>query len=147
MAVGAWSFSPYCRWDQAHVRIDAFQESGSSDALAVTAQGLGSRTLTAGANVQWSVPQPWGLWLPYLRLEMSSRQDRPSSGATGTLLSDNSALLIPSAGDERNRFGAVALGFTVVTQRATTAFVDVQTGFAQQGYRIQRIGAGLRFEL
>jgi outer membrane autotransporter protein len=147
LASGAWSLSPYCRWDQAHVRIDAFQESGSSDALAVTAQGLSSRTLTAGANVQWSVPQPWGLWLPYVRLEMSSRQDRPNSGATGTLLSDNSALLIPGAGDERNRFGALALGFTVVTQRATTAFFDVQTGFAQQGYRIQRLGAGLRFEL
>jgi uncharacterized protein with beta-barrel porin domain len=146
-AVDAWALSPYCRWDEARVRIDDFQESGSSDAVAVSAQGLSSRALTAGVNVQRTVPQPWGLLVPYLRVEMSGRQDRPHSGASGGLLSDNSALLIPGAGDQSNRFGSMALGLTVVTQQGATAFLDYQTGFAQQGYRIRRLGAGLRFEL
>jgi hypothetical protein len=56
-------------------------------------------------------------------------------------------LLIPGPGDERNRFGSFALGLTAITQRSYSLFLDFQTGFAQQGYRIQRLGAGVRFEL
>ncbi len=147
VVLGAWSVSPYLRWDQVRVRVDAFQESGASDALAVGAQALRACTLSAGANLQWSVPQSWGLLLPYLRMEWSERRDRPGGEVGGRLLSDNSALLIPGAGDERSHAGSVAVGFTALTQRSFSTFVDFQTGFAQQGYRIQRLGAGLRFEL
>jgi outer membrane autotransporter protein len=145
--LGAWSLSPYLRWDQVRVQVDAFQEFGSTDVVSVGAQDLQSSTVSAGANLQASVPQSWGLLLPYIRVELSSRQDRPGGSATGRLLADNSPLLIPTPGDERNRFGAVAVGLTAITQHAWSLFVDFQTGFAQQGYRIQRLGAGLRFEL
>jgi outer membrane autotransporter protein len=147
LVIGAWSVSPFVRWDAVRVRVDAFQEAGSSDAVAVEAQRLRSQTLSGGANVQFSVAQSWGLLLPYLRVEWSERQDRPGGQAGARLLADNSPLLIPTAGEERRHSGALAVGLTAVTQRSFSAFLDFQTGFAQQGYRIQRFGAGLRFEL
>jgi outer membrane autotransporter protein len=145
--LGAWSLSPFVQADQILTRVDAFEESGSSDAIAVDPQKLRSNTLNVGFNVQFSSAQNWGLLIPYARVELSQRQDRAGGEPRGRLLSDGTALLIPSPAEGSRRYGSIALGITAVTQRALSAFVDFQSGFGHSGYRAQRFSLGLRSEL
>jgi outer membrane autotransporter protein len=145
--LGAWSLSPFVQGDQILTRVDAFEESGSSDAVAVDPQRLRSSTLNVGFNVQFSSAQNWGLLLPYARVEFSQRQDRVGGDPRGRLLSDGTALLIPSPAEVNRRYGSIALGITAVTQRSLSAFVDIQSGFGHSGYRVQRFSLGLRSEL
>jgi outer membrane autotransporter protein len=145
--LGAWSISPFVQADRILTRVGAFEESGSNDASAVDSQKLRSSTLNAGFNIQFSTAQSWGLLLPYARVELSQRQDRMGGESRGRLLADGTALLIPTPAEGDRRYGSVALGITAVTQRALSAFVDIQSGFGHSGYRVQRLGLGLRYEL
>lgn len=146
-AFGPWSIGPYVRVDSVTSDIDAFEEHGSEAAVSVGAQRTRSNTFNIGAQTQLSVPVSWGVVLPYLRLEASRRSDSTQQAATATLLSDNTALLVPSDADTRGSYGSVALGVSGVNQGGISWFADWENGIAQKGYRTQRFGFGLRFEL
>ncbi len=145
--VGAWSIGPYARWDNVTSDIDAFNETGAPTAVSVSSQRTRSNTLNVGAQTQVSVPTSWGIVLPYVRLELSHRNDSHSRNPGATLLSDNTSLLIPAAVDARDNFANAAAGISGVNQGGISWFFDYETGLAQQGYRTQRFGLGLRFEL
>jgi hypothetical protein len=100
-----------------------------------------------GANAQYSIPVSWGVVLPYARVEWTRRTDSGSASASARMLSDNSALLVPSGDDKGRSYGAWAVGASTLTQHGVSAFVDFESGFGQQGYRIRRIAAAVRIEM
>ena len=144
---GPWSIGPYVRWDNVTSRVSAFDESGSASAVSVGAQRIQSNAINAGAQTQLSLPVSWGILLPYVRLELSHRNDKTRQAATATLINGNTTLLVPTAADTSGTYGNVALGVAGVNQGGTSWFADYETGVAQKGYRTRRIGLGLRFEL
>jgi hypothetical protein len=93
------------------------------------------------------VPVSWGLLLPYLRLEATRRTQHTRDAATATLVNGNTTVLIPTDADTTSGYGNVALGVSGVHQGGMSWFADFETGVAQKGYRSQRFGLGLRFEL
>ncbi|HEY0818064.1 MAG TPA: autotransporter outer membrane beta-barrel domain-containing protein [Rhizobacter sp.] len=147
MSFGAWSLGPYVRIDSITSRVQAFEESGSSEALSVSAQTVRSTTYNLGAQLQTSVPVSWGLVLPYVRLEATRRTQSTRDAASATLVNGNTTVLIPNDADTRSGYGNVALGVSSLHQGGMSWFADVETGVAQKGYRSQRFGLGLRFEL
>ncbi len=146
-SMGAWSIGPYVRWDSITSSVDGFDETGSDSAVAVSAQRLTSRALNIGAQTQLSVPVSWGVLLPYVRLELTHRSEALQQAPTATLLSGNTTLLVPSVADASGSHGSVAVGVSGLQQGGMSWFADYETGVAQKGYRSERIGLGLRFEL
>jgi uncharacterized protein YhjY with autotransporter beta-barrel domain len=144
---GAWTFSPYARWDTLFTRVRGFNESGSTDAVSVGAQRMRSSSVNLGLNAQYNIPQNWGVLLPYARAEWTNRLDKAASTPTARLLSDNSALLIPTAGKDNREYGNVALGLNAITPHGYSFFLDYQRAFALEGYRLERITLGVRVEL
>ncbi|HZE90124.1 MAG TPA: autotransporter outer membrane beta-barrel domain-containing protein [Rhizobacter sp.] len=145
--MGPWSVGPYLRWDRVTSDVDAFDETGSASAVSVGSQRTQSNTLNLGAQTQFSVPVSWGVLLPYVRAELSHRNDATRKAATATLLSDNTTLLIPTAAETSNHYGSLAVGVSGLHQRGISWFLDCESGLAQKDYRTQRFGLGLRFEL
>ncbi len=146
-STGPWSFGPYVRWDSVNSRINAFDETGSPSAVAMGSQSLRSDTLNLGAQTQFSVPVSWGVMLPFVRMELSHRNDKTRQAATATLLSGNTPLLLPTATNFSDTYGTVGLGVSGVNQGGMSWFVDYESGLKQNGYRNQHLGLGLRFEL
>lgn len=144
---GAWSLGPYVRIDSVTSRIEAFEESGSTEALSVSRQTVRSTSYNLGAQVQTSVPVSWGLVLPYVRVEATHRTQRTRDAASATLVNGNTTVLIPTNADTSAGYGNVALGVSSVHQGGMSWYADYETGVAQKGYRSQRLGLGLRFEL
>lgn len=143
---GAWSVSPYVRLDGISSRIGAFDESGGTEAVSMDSQRLRSTTLTAGSQVQYSIPTSWGVVLPFIRVELTRRtesQDTPSA----RLINGGTAMLIPTSAGNDSSYGNWALGMSSITQHGMTMFVEYESGFALQGYRSQRFSLGLRHEL
>lgn len=147
LVFGAWSIGPYLRYDSVTTRVEAYEESGTDAALAVGAQRVRSDTFNVGAQAQMSVPVSWGIVLPYLRVELTHRRDRTRDEPGATLVNGNTAVLLPNSADTRSSHGNVALGVSGLHQGGVSWFADVETGVAQKGYRSQRVGLGLRFEL
>lgn len=145
--MGAWSFSPYVRWDTVTARIGAFDEAGSADAVSVGSQRSRSDTLNVGSNMQYSIPVSWGVVLPHARVELTRRTDSQQKSPNARLLNGNTTLLIPTSADTDRSYGNWAIGVSSITQRGVTLFCDYESGFALQGYRSQRITVGLRSEL
>ena len=147
MNFGAWSVGPYVRIDSVTSRVEAFEESGSTEAISVSRQTVRSTSYNLGAQVQTSVPVSWGLVLPYVRLEATHRTQRTRDAASASLVNGNTTVLIPNTADTSAGYGNVALGLSSVHQGGMSWYVDYETGVAQKGYRSQRLGLGLRFEL
>ncbi|HET9642361.1 MAG TPA: autotransporter outer membrane beta-barrel domain-containing protein [Burkholderiaceae bacterium] len=147
IVVGAWSFSPYVRWDSVTARIHGFDEVGGVDAVSVSSQRSRSDTLNIGSQVQYSIPVSWGVVLPHARVEFTRRTDSHQNSPSARLLNGNTALLIPTSADTDRSYGNWAIGVSSITQRGVTLFCDYEAGFALQGYRSQRITVGLRSEL
>lgn len=147
VTLGAWTLGPYLRYDRISSRVNAYEESGSDAALAVGTQRLRSQSVSLGAQAQLSVPVPWGLLLPYVRAEVTHRRERAKDTPTATLVNGGGAVLIASSADTNASHGNLALGVSGVNQGGMSWFADCETGVAQKGYRTQRIGLGLRFEL
>lgn len=145
--MGAWTFGPYVRWDSVTSNVDAFDENGSASAVSVSSQRTRSNSLNLGAQTQLSVPVSWGIVLPYVRVEYSHRSDSTQRAAGAKLLSDNTALLVPTAVDTSGSFGSIAAGISGVNQGGMSWFADFESGLWQKGYRTQRFGLGVRFEL
>ena len=146
-SVGAWSIGPYVRWDHITSSVDGFDEMGSDSAVSMSAQRLRSRALNIGAQTQLSVPVSWGVLLPYVRLELTRRSEALQQSPTATLLNGSTPLLVPTAADTTGSHGSVAAGLSGLHQGGVSWFADYETGVAQKGYRSERIGLGLRFEL
>ncbi|MBL0727842.1 autotransporter outer membrane beta-barrel domain-containing protein [Piscinibacter sp. HJYY11] len=144
---GAWSVGPYLRIDSVTSRVEAFEESGSTEALSVSRQTVRSTSYNLGAQVQTSLPVSWGLVLPYVRVEATRRTQHTRDAASATLVNGNTTVLIPTTADTSAGYGNVALGLSSVHQGGMSWYVDYETGVAQKGYRSQRLGLGLRFEL
>lgn len=115
--------------------------------MSVGAQQVRSNTLNGGAQIQLSVPVSSGIVLPYVRLELTRRSDKTSQAPTATLLNGNTTLLIPTTADTSSTYGNLALGVSYLNQHGVSWFADYESGVAQKGYRSQRFGLGLRFEL
>lgn len=147
MNFGAWSLGPYVRIDSVTSRVEAFEEGGSTEAISVSRQTVRSTSYNLGAQVQMSVPVSWGLVLPYVRLEATHRTQRTRDAASATMVNGNTTVLIPTTADTSAGYGNVALGMSSVHQGGMSWYVDYETGVAQKGYRSQRLGLGLRFEL
>ncbi len=73
--------------------------------------------------------------------------DKAASTPTARLLSDNSALLIPTAGKDNRDYGNLGLGLNAITPHGYSFFLDYQRAFGLEGYRLERITLGVRFEL
>lgn len=144
---GAWSVGPYVRIDSITSRVAAFEESGSTEALSVSRQTVRSTSYNLGTQVQMSVPVSWGLVLPYVRVEATRRTQHTRDGASATMVNGNTTVLIPTTADTRAGYGNVALGVSSVHQGGMSWYADYERGVAQKGYRSQRVGLGLRFEL
>jgi outer membrane autotransporter protein len=144
---GAWTFSPYARWDTLQSRIRGFDEYGSSDAVSVGAQRMRSQSINVGLNTQYNMPQSWGVLLPFARVEFTNQRDQAPSAPSARLLSDNSPLLIPTASKDNRDFGTFAMGLNAITPHGYSFFLDYQRAFGIKGYRLEHLTLGVRFEL
>ncbi|KGM39899.1 hypothetical protein JY96_07280 [Aquabacterium sp. NJ1] len=138
---GSWTISPYVRADEVAARIGSFgSESGR------TRGRTGS--VSAGSQVQTTVPTSWGLVAPHARLEFTQitgwhiQGDSAAAYAAGI-----SVLPTPNPLALDRQFGTFGIGASAVLQRGLTLFTDYDTGFAQKAVSTWRLTFGLRSEL
>jgi outer membrane autotransporter protein len=138
---GSWTFSPYLRADDISARIGSFGgEQG----------GTRGRTgsVTAGAQVQTSVPTSWGVVAPHARLELTQITGWHIQGSSAAVyVAGNSVLPAPNPLDIDRQFGLMGLGASAIMQRGLSLFADYDSGFGQKAVSSWRLTFGLRSEL
>lgn len=144
---GAWTLSPYVRLEWVRVDLDAFDESGSADALSVSQQAARSASFNVGSSLQTSIPMSWGVLLPQARLEFTHLFGLRDGGAGARLFNGNATVALPTAGAVDRQFGNAALGLSAITQGGWTVFGEAEFGFAQDGYGSSKLSLGVRHEL
>ena len=139
--VGNWSVSPFGRVDLLRSRVGSFENVGSRHTGRTS-------SLTAGVQTQTSIPEAWGLWVPYARVEFTHiAQWRLSGDSANAYQNATTTIPLPSPLAIDRNYGALALGSSAVLQGGLTLFADVETGFALRNVSAYRINLGLRTEL
>ena len=138
---GSWTFSPYVRADEVAARIGSF---GSENGRTRGRTG----SVSAGSQVQTTVPTSWGLIAPHARLEFTQITGwRIQGDSAATYAADISVLPTPNPLVLDRQFGLFGIGASAVLQRGLTLFTDYDTGFAQKAVSTWRLTFGLRSEL
>lgn len=138
---GSWTFSPYVRADEVAARIGSF---GSENGRTRGRTG----SVSAGSQVQTSVPTSWGLIAPHARLEFTQITGwRIQGDSAATYAAGISVLPTPNPLVLDRQFGLFGIGASAVLQRGVTLFTDYDTGFAQKAVSTWRLTFGLRSEL
>lgn len=138
---GIWTVSPYARVDQVTARLGNFGSTASVN------KGR-SGAVSAGSQVQFSLPTQWGLFVPHARLEFTRvTQWRLSGDSAATYAASAGILPSPNPLALDRQFGQFGIGASALFQRGVTVFTDYDTGFAQKGVESRRVTLGLRAEL
>jgi uncharacterized protein with beta-barrel porin domain len=145
---GAWTLSPYARFEQVDVRIQAFDEFGSTNSLQLGDQRVKAGTATLGVHAQYNLSTSFGIVTPHLRVEMTRVTDEQQDPVRARLLNSSAVLFVdsPAARADRN-YGSVALGVSAQMRRGITMFIDLESGFGQANYRLKRLNSGVKLEL
>ena len=86
-------FNPYTRFEYTHLELDGYQESGGGGfAMDVGSQSISSAISTLGTQVSYNSSQPWGILVPFIRVEwehqyLNNNQNIPmtlAAAAAGT---------------------------------------------------------------
>lgn len=138
---GAWTLSPYVRADEIGSQIGGFGDDQGS-----TKGRTGS--VTAGTQVQTTVPTSWGLWAPHARVEFTQITGWHIQGNSAAVYAaGNSLLPSPNPLALDRQFGQFGIGASAILTRGLTFFSDYDTGFAQKAVSSWRLTFGLRSEL
>lgn len=145
---GAVTLSPYARFEQVDVRIQAFDEFGSTNSLQLGDQRVKAGTATLGVHAQYNLSTSFGIVTPHLRVEMTRVTDEQQDPVRARLLNSSAVLFVdsPAARADRN-YGSVALGVSAQLRRGITMFLDLESGFGQVNYRLTRVNSGVKLEL
>lgn len=145
---GAWTLSPYARYEQVDVRIQAFDEFGSTNSLQLGDQRVKAGTATLGMHAQYNLSTNFGIVTPHLRIEMTRVTDEQQDPVRARLLNSSAVLFVDSpAGRADRNYGSVALGVSAQLRRGITMFLDLESGFGQVNYRLTRVNSGVKLEL
>jgi large repetitive protein len=145
---GAWTLSPYARFEQVDVRIQAFDEFGSANSLQLGEQRVKAGTATVGVHAQYNLSTSFGIVTPHLRVEMTRLTDEQQDPVRARLLNSSAVLFVDSAAGRADRnYGSVALGVSAQMRRGVTMFIDLESGFGQVNYRLTRVNSGVKLEL
>lgn len=141
LTLGAWTISPYARADEITSRIGALSDAGGS-----TTGRSGS--VSAGSQIQTSIPTSWGLIAPHARLEFTQITGWHMRGASATSYATGSGPLpTPNPWAIDRQYGQFGLGASAILQRGLTLFTDYDSGFAQKQVSSWRFTLGVRSEL
>jgi uncharacterized protein YhjY with autotransporter beta-barrel domain len=145
---GAWTLSPYARFEQVDVRIQAFDEFGSTNSLQLGEQRVKAGTATLGVHAQYNLSTSFGIVTPHLRVELTRLTDEQQDPVRARLLNSSAVLFVDSpAGRADRNYGSVALGVSAQLRRGITMFIDLESGFGQVNYRLTRVNSGVKLEL
>jgi large repetitive protein len=146
--LGNWQLSAYGRGEMVDVRIQAFDEFGSTNSLQLGAQRAKASNLTLGGQAQLPLGTAWGVFTPHARIELTRLLDEQQNAVQARLLNSSTVLLVESPGGRTDTsYGTVALGVSAQLRRGISLFVDAETGFGQSNYRVYRVNSGLKLEL
>jgi outer membrane autotransporter protein len=138
-AWGSHSVAPYLRLDQVRTRL---MDATVGDTL--------GRSDAASLGVQWqaSVPQTWGVLLPYARLEWSETTRLRLTGTSAQAYATAQGWLpapAPQAADRHQ--GSAAVGLSSVNAKGMSLFADYEQGIGLSNTTRWRFSAGVRQEL
>lgn len=141
IALGSVSLSPYARLDQVRSHIGGFTDSS------ITTKGR-STALAAGLQANTTLPQSWGVLVPYARVELTQITHwRIQGDSAQAYVSATGALPVPHPIEVDRNYGQFGLGVSGVLQRGLSVFADYDQGFGIQGVSQWRFNLGLRSEL
>lgn len=139
--MGTWTLSPYARVDEVASRV------GSFGGPATRTKGS-SGSVSAGTQVQTTIPTSWGLIAPHARIEFTQITGWHIQGnSAATYVSGQGLLPAPSPLAIDRQFGQIGAGTSLILQRGLTVFADYDTGFAQRDVSTWRMTLGVRYEL
>ncbi len=145
---GDWQVSAYGRGEMVSVRIQAFDEFGSTNSLQLGAQRAKASNLTLGGQVQLPLGTAWGVVTPHARIELTRLLDEQQNAVQARLLNSSTVLLVESPGGRTDTsYGTLALGVSAQLRRGVSLFVDAETGFGQSNYKVYRLNSGIKLEL
>ncbi|GIX33403.1 MAG: hypothetical protein KatS3mg125_1359 [Lysobacterales bacterium] len=151
---GALSFGPYLRATWLRQRIDAHRERalrqdrpGAALAVAVAAQRIESRQLTAGARAQYIVPFGAGVLIPTAQIEWTREYEDDAHGLVIRFLHDPSAASFVLRGDRFDRsFANLGLGVSAVLSGGRSGYMFYERTVGLERERREQLSLGLRFE-
>jgi uncharacterized protein YhjY with autotransporter beta-barrel domain len=141
VALGSVSLSPYARLDQVRSHIGGFTDSS------ITTKGRSS-AIAAGLQANTTLPQSWGVLVPYARVELTQITHwRITGDSAQAYVSATGALPVPHPIEVDRNYGQFGLGLSGVLQRGLSVFADYDQGFGIEGVSQWRFNLGLRSEL
>jgi outer membrane autotransporter protein len=142
---GALSLSPYARAEYVSVKVDGFAETGPGlMALALGDQNVDNTFLTLGGRLSYALSQPWGVMVPFARLEWQHRAQFSPKDAQAQLADLPAvAVSVPYLGLARN-LGEGTIGATFVFPRGLTGLAQYVRTFGSSSYSGDRFELGLR---
>ena len=145
---GSWLLTPYGRVEYIDAKVDAFEETatngGPTPLQNVSAQRYQSTVLTAGGHAQYAWSQPWGVLVPYARLEYRYATHNSADTVTAQYVGGTlEPVLFPGAD---NSYGNFAVGVSTVWPQGLSGYFNYQYLFAKQNFSDSRYTLGVRYD-
>ena len=148
---GAWTVSPYVRFDASKVDIDGYSERmsnpaalGSGLALQIDDQSFTSLMGAIGARFGYLVNCGWGTWYPQVLAEYVHEFDNKGDPITGRFVNAPTASFRMGIDKPDRNFANVGVASSFILNSGTTAFVSFQSLVGYSDLTSHNVEVGVR---
>lgn len=148
---GAWTVSPYLRFDAADVSIDGYTERmsrptalGNGLALQVDEQSFTSLMTAVGARFGYLSTQSWGTWYPQVTAEYVHEFDNEGDPITGRFVNAPGVDFRMGIDAPDEDFANLGVASSFVLNSGTAAFVSFQTLLGYRDLTTHAVEVGVR---
>lgn len=124
---GAWSLTPYLGIDYSKTDIDGYTETDDLNlALSYNSQRIKSVTSQLGITANYTTSMPWGVLIPYGRLEWAHEYKDDSRRIPSSLALDSGSVVTVQTDNPDRDYLRLAIGAQAVMTHGVQAFIEYE---------------------
>ena len=154
--VNNFSITPYIGLTSLQLAVDGYREvmsepdaPGAGFALQMEKQDQDLLTATLGTQVRYASSQDWGVFLPYLDMQMLSELETDPTVVSGSFIgnvaTDSNFELVGNEIDDN--YFKIGLGSSFQFKNGNAAFIDLKTTLGHDEIDATQISLGWRWEM
>ncbi|MFK8021390.1 MAG: autotransporter outer membrane beta-barrel domain-containing protein [Pseudomonadales bacterium] len=144
----SWSTSLFGRVQSSSADIDGFTESGGELAMMVGDQSIDSLRAVLGAQVSKTISAGYGVWIPYIGLELHHEFDDEQRAVVSQYVFDPTATSFSFQSDAADEnFALGNIGASLVLPHGSQMFFNYERSIGLADVTNNVFSIGIRFEL